>query len=120
MKIIKQLTIISAVCIAGETVSAMLPFTFPGSVISMILLFFMLFFKFIKEEHIKESSDFLLNNMAFFFVPAATAIIEKFEFLKGSIIIIVFISIICTFITFLVTYYTVCAVVALQKRGKVK
>ena len=43
MKIIKQLTIISAVCLAGEAVSAVLPFAFPGSVISMIMLFLLLF-----------------------------------------------------------------------------
>ncbi|MCI8342324.1 MAG: CidA/LrgA family protein [Firmicutes bacterium] len=116
MKILKQLAAISAVCIAGEAISALLPVTFPGSVISMIIVFLLLFFKFIKEEAIKETSDFLLGNMAFFFVPAATAIIEKYDFLKGSIMIIVFISIICTFITFIVTYYTVCFVSYMQNR----
>ncbi len=120
MKIIKQLTIISAVCLAGEAVSAVLPFAFPGSVISMIMLFLLLFLKFLKEDAIKETGDFLLGNMAFFFVPAATAIIEKYEILKGSILVIIFISIICTFITFFVTYYTVCFVSALQNRGKNK
>lgn len=45
---------------------ALLPIDFPASVIGMILLFALLVFRVLKVEHIREKSDFLLANMAFF------------------------------------------------------
>jgi len=118
MKIIKQLAIIGGICLSCDVVASFLPVAFPGSVIAMIVIFLLLGLKFLKESSIEEVGDFLLKNMAFFFIPSATAIIDKYEFLKGSIVLLVLISIISTLITFLATYYTVCAVTKLQqKRG---
>ena len=71
MKIIKQIGIIFAVCWLSVLIEKILPFAFPASVIGMLLLFVCLFTGVLKIEHIQEKSDFLLENMAFFFVPAA-------------------------------------------------
>ena len=108
MDILKQLLIVTSICLLGEAVSATLPFTFPGSVISMLVVFVLLWFKFMKEEQIKKVADFLLQNMSFFFIPAATAIINEFKILKTDILILILISLMSTIITLLATYYTVC------------
>ena len=42
MKFLKQAAIIFAVYLVGGFISSILPFSFPGSVISMILLFILL------------------------------------------------------------------------------
>lgn len=44
----------------------------------MILLFILLCVHILKVDHIREKSDFLLENMAFFFIPAGVSIINLF------------------------------------------
>ena len=66
LKIITQVGIIFGVCWAAQIVEQALPFAFPASVIGMILMFLLLAFRVLKVDHIREKSDFLLGNMAFF------------------------------------------------------
>ena len=54
MKIIYQIGIIFALCWVSEIVEALLPFSFPASVIGMILLFVLLALRVLKVEHIRE------------------------------------------------------------------
>lgn len=118
MNVLKQIFIIFGLCLLGEGISILLPFTFPASLISMLLLLILLITKVVKTESIKEASEFLLANMAFFFVPAGVAIIEKYSFLKGKVMILVLICIITTILTFLVTAWTVTAVMRLMNKGE--
>ena len=67
MKIIKQIGIFFTVCWLSQIVAAYLPFSFPSSVIGMILLFICLLTGILKIEHVQEKADFLMENMAFFF-----------------------------------------------------
>ncbi|MEG1442370.1 MAG: CidA/LrgA family protein, partial [Oscillospiraceae bacterium] len=73
-------------------------------------------------ENFRESSDFLLKNMAFFFIPAGAGIITVFEILKSSAWQILVVCVVSTILTFASTAYTVKFVVWLQeklaKRGK--
>ena len=107
MQILKQLLIIFLLCLTGEGISAILPFPFPASVISLILLFVLLSVHIIKTERIKDISDFLLKNMAFFFIPAGVSIMEKLSFIRSSIVPILAITLITTILTFCVSGYTV-------------
>ncbi|WP_455714588.1 CidA/LrgA family protein [Anaerosporobacter sp.] len=117
MKLLKQLCIIFGLCLAGVGISAILPFTFPSSLISMLLLLTLLITKVIKLETIKDIAEFLLGIMAFLFVPSGVAIIEKYSFLKGKILILIIICIITTILTFLVTAYTVTGVMKIMNKG---
>ena len=69
MKIIKQVGILFLICWVSQLVEAVLPFDFPASVIGMLLLLALLFGGVLKVDHIREKSDFLLANMAFFSSP---------------------------------------------------
>jgi len=119
MNALKQIGIIFGLCLIGEAISLLLPFTFPASLISMILMLVLLIAKIIKPETVKETSEFLLNNMAFLFVPSGVAIIEKYSLLKGKIAILILICIITTILTFTVTAFTVTAVTKLIKKGTI-
>lgn len=116
MKILTQIGIVLGICFLGEMIASALPFSFPSSVISMIILFILLITKVIKTEHIKEKSDFLLKNMAFFFIPAGVGIMSNFEFIKSSIVQILIICLITTILTFVATSFTVQAVLKLQRK----
>ena len=118
MKVLKQLAIICGLCLLGEWIAGLLPFAFPGSVMAMLLTLVLLLLRWIKEKDIKETGDFLLGNMAFFFIPSAVAIIEQLDAIRGQVVALVLISIICTILTLIVTYYTVLLVTKWMKGGK--
>lgn len=107
MKIIYQIGIIFSICWLSEIVEALLPFDFPASVIGMILLFALLAARILKVEHVQEKSDFLLSNMAFFFVPAGVSIINYFDVLKNSVVQLIIICVVSTVVTFAVTAWSV-------------
>lgn len=114
MKILLQIAIVFGVCLIGEGIAMLIPL--PGSVVSMILLFLLLLTRLLKPAHIAEKSDFLLKNMAFFFIPAGVAIMESAGILWQNLLPFLAICLITLVITFAVTAYTVKFVVWLQNR----
>lgn len=107
MKILKQLTLILAICLSAEALVAFLPFAFPSSVAAILILAILLGVKLLKEQQIQETADFMLKNMALVFVPLAVGMVEDLELLKGQtagFLLVVGISLI---LTFLGTYGTV-------------
>ena len=116
MKIIRQIGIIFTVCWLSILVEKALPFSFPASVIGMILLFICLLTGVLKIEHIQEKADFLLENMAFFFVPAGVSIINYFDVLKSAWLQLVAVCVISTVVTFAVTACSVKLTVRLLSR----
>ena len=120
MKILCQIAIIFSVCWISTIIESILPFAFPSSVISMILLFLLLLFKVVKVHHIREKSDFLLGNMAFFFIPAGVSVINYFDVLSKHLIPLLVICLVSTILTFAVTAYAVKLTIFLMNRGKKK
>ncbi len=118
MKIIYQIGIISSLCWVSQIVEALLPIDFPASVIGMILLFALLVFRVLKVEHIREKSDFLLANMAFFFVPAGVSIINYFDVLKSSVVQLLLICLFTTVLTFAATAGSIRLTLKLMNRRK--
>lgn len=70
----------------------------------------------LKVEHIREKGDFLLKNMAFFFIPSGVALIEQMDVLKGKILPLLATCLITTILTFMVSAFTIRLVTAWQKR----
>ena len=89
MKIICQIGVVFAVCWVSQLIEAALPFPFPASVIGMILLLLLLASGLLRVEHIQEKADFLLANMAFFFLPAGVSIMNYFDLLRSSAVALV-------------------------------
>lgn len=118
MKIIKQIGVIFSICWIAQILESALPFDFPASVIGMILLFLLLAGGLLKVDHIREKSDFLLSNMAFFFIPAGVSIINYFDVLKGCVLQLVVICAVSTVVTFAVTAYSMKLVLWLMGRKK--
>lgn len=118
MKILKQFGIIFGVCWISIVIEHYLPFAFPASVIGMILLLLCLLTGVLKIEHVQEKADFLLGNMAFFFVPAGVSIINYFDILKSSIFQLIVICVVSTVITFAATAYSVTLTVRLLEKRK--
>lgn len=118
MKIIRQIGIVFVICWVSQAIESLLPFAFPASVTGMLLLFLCLAAGILKVEHIKEKADFLLENMAFFFIPAGVSIINYFDILKNSVVQILVICVVSTIITFAVTACSVTFTVRWMNRRK--
>ncbi len=114
MKLLIQISIVFGICWIGEGLARFLPL--PGSVISMALLLLLLLTRAVKPEHIREKSDFLLQNMAFFFIPAGVAILDSFGVLAENIFPFLMVCFVSTIVTFAATSFTVRGAVWLQKR----
>lgn len=118
MKIIKQIGIIFTICWLSEVIAYVLPFAFPATVIGLVLLLLCLLTGLLKIKHVQEKSDFLLSNMAFFFIPAGVSMINYFDILKSSFVQLLIICIISTVVTFAVTAYSIKLTVKLMNRRK--
>jgi len=100
MKYIKQFVIIVLICLIGELIVSFLPFAFPGNIMAMILLVVCLVSRVVKEEYIKETSDFLLEIIGLFIVPVAVGMIAHFEIIRSVGIQLLLISLITLVLTF--------------------
>lgn len=118
VKLLVQIGIVFGICLVGEGISRVLPFAFPASVISMILLFLLLLSGALKVEHIREKGDFLLRNMAFFFIPSGVGLIEQADAVRGKVLPLLAVCLITTVLTFAVSAATIRLVSSWQKRLK--
>lgn len=117
MKIMLQIGVVLGICLLGEGISLLLPIAFPGSVISMILLFLLLLTGLLRPDHIRQKSDFLLQNMAFFFIPAGVGIMEYADVLLPVVLPLLFICLITTVLTFAASALTAKLVIHLQEKA---
>ncbi|MEG0153313.1 MAG: CidA/LrgA family protein, partial [Cellulosilyticaceae bacterium] len=113
-----QCLILFSIYLGGESIAKLLPVPIPGNIIGMVALFVMLLLKWIKLKDIQTLGRFLLQNMAFFFIPAGVSIIQSIEEVKGDLIPILVICILTTLITFTATAFTAKGVIKLQERSK--
>lgn len=116
MKMILQIGVVLGICLLGEGISLLLPIPFPGSVIAMVLLFLLLLSRVLRPDHIRQKSDFLLQNMAFFFIPAGVGIMEYAEELLPFLLPLLLICLITTILTFAVSALTATLVIHIQQK----
>jgi holin-like protein len=107
MRYLKQLGIILGFAFAGEIIARLVPGGLPASVTGLLLMLVALGLKLLRPEHIRQTSDQLSGIMAFFFLPAAVTIIQNVELILPVLWQLLFICVICTLVTFFVTYGTV-------------
>ncbi len=121
LKVIEQICVVFAICLIAEGISAILPFPFPASVLSMVLLFLLLATRILHPHHLKEKTEFLLGNMALFFVPACVSLLKYKDALFENLIPILLICILTTPVVFFVTGHVVQLTMRfLQKRGGIR
>lgn len=84
MFMVKQCSVIFGCLAAGEFLSWILSIPVPGSIIGMIILTVLLREKVINVNSVKGISQFLVSNMAFFFVPSGVAIMNYFDVIAAE------------------------------------
>lgn len=117
MSILGQILLLFSVCLAGEGLSAALPFPFPGSVLSMVLLLCLLWTGMVKPRQLREEANFLLDNMPLFFIPSCVGIIRYADVLFRNFWSIVLISLLTTPLVFFCTGHAVQLTMKLLRKG---
>ncbi len=103
-----------------DIITLYLPFPFPGSVLSMVVLFLCLLFGIFTVRDVEPVADFLLKNMALVFVPATVSIISYTNILKNIIWQFLAVCAISTVITFVCTAYAVKLTIYFMNKRKEK
>ncbi|MGV3026260.1 CidA/LrgA family protein [Clostridium thermobutyricum] len=110
MKLFREALIILILYIIGEVITAVTHVPIPGNIIAMILLFIALCLKIIKLEQINTISNFFLDHLAFFFLPAGVAVMNSFGLIKANIVQILIVCLVTTAITMTITGLVVQAI----------
>lgn len=104
LNILRGSVIILACYYAGKYLSGFLHHVLSGSVIGMLLLFFLLCTGLVKKEHVSAVSEFLLANLVLFFIPALVAVtLIDFSPIWPSMPHILIIAVLSTFLVMGVT-----------------
>ncbi len=115
MKIFVHLAIIFIICMTGDAISSLLPFTFPGSIIAMLLLFGLFCLKLLSPEKLDPTGSWLQRNMAFFFLPSNILIMKEFELISHFWMQILIICVVSTIATFAAAAGAASAVMKIQE-----
>lgn len=87
----------------GTFISWLIGGVIPGSVIGMVLLFVALTLKWVTPYKVAPTANFLVRNMALFFVPVGAGIMVSFKYLNGNYIAVIVSVVLSTILVLLTT-----------------
>ncbi|WP_304167005.1 CidA/LrgA family protein [Lonsdalea britannica] len=90
---------------AGNTISALLPITIPGSIIGMLILFALLSSQILPADWVRPGCHLLIRYMALLFVPIGVGVMSYFDLLRSQFGPIVVSCLISTLIVMVVVGY---------------
>lgn len=118
MKLLREMLIVLAIYFVGEFLSKALHLPLPGNILGMIILLILLCTKVVKVEQVDNVSTFLLDHLAFLFIPAGVAVLNAMNVLQGNILKLLIIVITSTMLIMAVTGTIVQTVMKLTNKKK--
>ena len=103
MKLFREAIIIFGIYLLGVLITDITGVPIPGNVIGMVILFLLLYLKVIKVEQISTISNFFLEHLAFFFIPAGVGLISSFSVIKNIWLQLLIVCFVSTAITMICT-----------------
>jgi len=119
MKYMSQFAIILLATFAGQLLNTLIPLPVPAAIWGMVLLFAALASGILKLEQVEVTADFLSGLMMLIFVPFGVNLMTSYNQLAGSILKIVLVIVLSTFVCFFVTGKTADFIIG-RKEGKEK
>lgn len=120
MKLLREMLLVLAIYFVGEFISKGLHLPLPGNILGMIILLILLCTKVVKVEHVDNISTFLLDHLAFLFIPAGVGVLNAMNVLNGNITKLLIIVVTSTMVIMAVTGTIVQTVMKLMNKKKVK
>jgi len=84
VKLFREALIILGIYLLGELLAGSLNLPIPGNILGMIILFVLLCTKIVKVDNISNVTNFLLNHLAFFFIPAGVGLMTSIGIIKST------------------------------------
>jgi len=81
-KLVWQVVILCAISLTSNLFVAYTGIDFPGSILGILLLFVLLYFKWLPLAWIESGANFLIAELLLFFIPAAVGIIQFQDILE--------------------------------------
>lgn len=103
---IRQCLILFGCLAVGELIVWLTGISIPSSIIGMLLLAALLQMKAVKLDWVKGMSDFLIENLGFFFVPPGVALMLYFDLIKAEWLPIVVATVVSTILVLITTGWT--------------
>lgn len=116
MNLLRQAALLFALCVAGELLSALTGGALPGNVLGMVLLLLLLLTGLLRPNAVEQISDFLLNNMAIFFLPSTLGILRIYRQIESELVKLTLICVATTFLTAASAGWTVALVRKMQRK----
>lgn len=107
MKILRQFGIIFGIYWLSQCIEAILPFSFPASVIGLLVLLLLLLPGILKADSIREVAEFLTGNLTFFLLPVVVSTMNYLDIISANLVPFFLICTVSTFVTFFVVFFTV-------------
>ncbi|AKL97181.1 murein hydrolase effector LrgA [Clostridium aceticum] len=107
MAIFRQLCIILIVCLAGEFANKVIGIPIPANVLGMIFMLILLLTGIVKLEMIDKITKFLLDHLAFFFIPTSVSLLANLHLIQEQWLAIVSVILLSTVIVMGVTGLTI-------------
>lgn len=83
--LVRGFTLLIACLTVGKGLATLLPFAFPGSIIGLLLLFFLLSSQLLPFAWIHDSGQLLLRHMALLFIPVAAGLLGYVDILSDGL-----------------------------------
>lgn len=83
LKLFRQAIIIFGIYLLGEWISKSFHLMVPGNILGMLMLLGLLCSRRIKLEQVEDMAGFLLDHLAFFFIPAGVGILSIYADIRG-------------------------------------
>jgi holin-like protein len=99
---LRAFVIIYAALYTGNGIAALLPFTIPGSIIGMLLLFTLLALQILPVGWVKPGCHLLIRYMALLFVPISVGVMGYTDILSAQFGPIVVSCVVSTFMVLLI------------------
>lgn len=103
---IRQCAVLFGCLALGELVVWLTEIKLPSSVIGMLFLTLFLRLGIIKLEWVRGISDFLVENLGFFFVPSSVALMLCFDMIKAELLPILVATVVSTVLVLIFTGWT--------------
>lgn len=103
---LRAFTIIYLCLYAGNGIAALLPFSLPGSIIGMLILFALLASQILPVRWVKPGCHLLIRNMALLFVPISVGVMSYTDILSAQFGPIVVSCVVSTVLVLLVVGFS--------------
>ncbi|VYU73783.1 hypothetical protein [Metakosakonia massiliensis] len=103
---LRAFILIYACLYAGNFVSSLLPIAIPGSIIGMLILFFLLALQILPAKWVNPGCYVLIRYMALLFVPIGVGVMQYYDTLRAQFGPIVVSCAVSTLIVFLVVSWS--------------